>query len=76
MSARQVTKPVQRGFDRELAELEALSAAMKAAPALSTAQIEQLRRALAHRNNFLVAKAAKLVADAELFVLLPEILAA
>jgi hypothetical protein len=37
---------------------------------------EYLRKALAHRNNFLVSKAAKLVADAELFALLPDILAA
>jgi hypothetical protein len=29
-----------------------------------------------HRNNFIVAKAARLVADAELFALLPEVLAA
>jgi hypothetical protein len=81
MSARQTTKPVQRsasprGFDKELAELESLSEALKASPAPDAAQIDQLRRALAHRNNFLVAKAAKLVADAELFTLLPDALAA
>jgi hypothetical protein len=76
MTTRQTAKPVQRSFDKELAELEALSVAMKAASAPDAAHIEQLRRALSHRNNFLVSKAAKLVADAELFALLPEILAA
>jgi hypothetical protein len=40
------------------------------------AQTEQLRKALAHRNNFLVSKAAKLVAECELFALLPDVLAA
>jgi hypothetical protein len=76
MSAKQSSKPAPRGFDKELAELEALSVALKAGPAPNVAQTEQLRKALAHRNNFLVSKAAKLIADAELFPLLPEILAA
>jgi hypothetical protein len=76
MSAKQTVKYAPRGFDKELAELEALSAALKAVPAPDAAQVEQLRKALTHRNNFLVSKAAKLVADAELFALLPEILAA
>jgi hypothetical protein len=49
---------------------------LKSGPAPDAAQIEQLRKALAHRNNFLVSKAAKLVADAELFALLPDALAA
>jgi hypothetical protein len=35
MPTRQTAKPAQRGFDRELAELEALSAALKAATAPS-----------------------------------------
>jgi HEAT repeat protein len=65
-----------RGFDKELAELEALSEAMKVGARPDAAAIERLRKALAHRNNFLVSKAAKLVADAELFALLPEVLAA
>jgi hypothetical protein len=60
-----------RGFDKELAESEALSEAMKSGAKPDAAQVEQLRKALAHRNNFLVSKAAKLVADAELFALLP-----
>jgi HEAT repeat protein len=65
-----------RGFDKELAELEALSEAMKSGSAPDAAQVEYLRKALAHRNNFLVSKAAKLVANAELFALLPDVLAA
>jgi hypothetical protein len=76
MSAKQPIKPAPRGFDKELAELEALSVAMKAGPAPDAAQIDHLRRALTHRNNFLVSKAAKLVADADLFALLPDVLAA
>jgi hypothetical protein len=64
------------GFDKELAELEALSEALKAGSGANTDQVGQLRKALAHRNNFIVAKAAKLVADAELVILLPEVLAA
>jgi hypothetical protein len=69
-----------RGFDKELAELEALGEAMKSGSGLGSgpdaAQVEYLRKALAHRNNFLVSKAAKLVANAELFALLPGVLAA
>jgi hypothetical protein len=76
MSAKQSTKPSQRGFDKELAELEALGAALKAGTDADAAVVEQLRKGLAHRNNFLVSKAAKLVADAELFALLPDVLAA
>ena len=66
----------QRGFEAELAALEALSEAMKAGAALDAAGVEQLRRALNNRNNFLVSKAAKLVAEAEVVALLPEVLAA
>jgi hypothetical protein len=60
-----------RAFDKELAELDALKGAT-----LDAAAIENLREALGHRNNFIVAKAAKLVADAELAALLPDVLAA
>ena len=56
--------------------MEALSETLKAGAGPDAAQVEQLRKALGHRNNFIVAKAAKLVADAELFALLPEVLAA
>jgi hypothetical protein len=76
MSAKQTTKPSPRGFDKELAEIEALSAALKAGAALDAVVVEQLRKGLAHRNNFLVSKAARMVADAELFALLPDALAA
>ncbi len=65
-----------RGFDKELAELEALAESFRANSAFDAATIEHLRKTLAHRNNFIVAKAAKLVADAELFDLLPGALAA
>jgi hypothetical protein len=66
----------RRAFDEELAELEALSEAFKAGSVLDAAQIDHLCKSLAHRNNFLVSKAAKLVADAQLFDLLPDVLAA
>jgi hypothetical protein len=71
MSAKQTSRPASRNFDKELAELDALKGAV-----LDAAAVEHLRKTLAHRNNFLVAKAAKLVADAELFALLPDVLAA
>jgi hypothetical protein len=72
------SRPVasSRGFDKELAELEALSEALKTSGAPSPDQVEKLRKALTHRNNFLVAKAAKLVAEAELTALLPDALTA
>lgn len=60
-----------RGFDKELAELEAL----KGAP-LDPAPIDRLRKALTHRNNFIVAKAAKLVEENVVFALLPGVLTA
>jgi len=60
-----------RGFDAELATLEALKGAT-----LDAGAIEQLRKALSHRNNFVVSKAAKLVEANELSVLLPGLLAA
>jgi HEAT repeat protein len=66
----------QRGFDEELAQLEALSAAFATLDGPNAAQVEHLRKALAHRSNFIVAKAAKLVTEAEISALLPEVLAA
>jgi hypothetical protein len=75
MSAKQSTKPSPRGFDRELAELEELIASFRSGIALDESSTQHLRMALAHRNNFLVSKAARLVADAELFALLPDVLA-
>ena len=65
-----------RGFDKELAEIEALSEALKAGARLNADQVEYLRKTLVHRNNFIVSKAAKLVADAEIAALLPQVLAA
>jgi len=53
-----------RGFDKELAALEALAESVKAGHPLNAEAVEQLRETLAHRNNFLVSKAARLVADA------------
>lgn len=65
-----------RGFDKELAELEALSAQFKSGGPSTAENIAHLRGSLGHRNNFLVSKAARLVADAELSALLPDVLAA
>ena len=72
------SKPLtsSRGFDKELAELEALKSALLSSAAPEQVAIETLRKMLAHRNNFLVSKAAKLVAEAELVALLPDVLAA
>src|ERR1700679_3814572 len=66
----------QRGFEEEHAQLEALSAPFATQDGPNAAQVEHLRKALAHRSNFIVAKAAKLVVDAEIAALLPEVLAA
>jgi HEAT repeat protein len=71
MTRKQPSRPTQRSFDKELAELDAL----KSAP-LDPAAIGHLRTALNHRNNFVVSKAAKLVAENELAALLPDVLAA
>jgi len=81
MSAKQAAKSGKplassRGFDKELAELDALRSVVLSSSAPEQAAVEALRKTLAHRNNFLVSKAAKLVADAELVALLPEALAA
>jgi HEAT repeat protein len=65
-----------RGFDHELAELEVLSELVKAGSSLRADHVEYLRKTLAHRNNFLVSKAARLAAEAELTALLPAVLAA
>jgi HEAT repeat protein len=65
-----------RGFDNELATLEALALELRAAHAANAEQVEFLRKVLAHRNNFLVSKAARLAGDLELAQLLPDILTA
>ena len=86
MSAKQVSRTAKQipssrgssshGFDAELAALQTLAEELKAGAAAEPAQIEYLRKMLAHRNNFLVSKAATRVAEAKLTVLLPEVLAA
>ena len=65
------TASPSRSFDKELAELEAL----KAAP-LAAAAIEHLRKALGHRNNYVVSKAAKIAEENAVAALLPDVLAA
>jgi HEAT repeat protein len=65
-----------RGFDKELAEIEALSESLKAGAPLDASTTEHLRKSLTHRNNFIVAKAAKLVAESLIAALLPDALAA
>lgn len=76
MRPKQTSKVSARGFDKELAELESLNEVLKAGSAPDAAVVEKLRAGLAHRNNFLVSKAARMVADAELIALLPDALAA
>jgi HEAT repeat protein len=71
MTRKTTNRPPQRSFDAELAALESL----KDAP-LDAAAIERLRKALTHRNNFVVSKAARLVAENEIHALLPDVLAA
>jgi hypothetical protein len=65
-----------RGFDKDLAELEAFAESLRLQPVPDAAQVEFLRKSLAHRNNFIVSKAAKLVTDTELVALLPDVLTA
>jgi hypothetical protein len=65
-----------RGFDKELAELEALRECMKSGESPDAETVGHLRKALTHRSNFIVSKAAKLVGEAELSVLLPDVLTA
>ena len=66
-----VPMPVHRSFERELAQLEALSGHAPDADG-----IERVRRALASENNYLVAKAAGIAADHAVKALLPEVLSA
>src|SRR5258708_19359907 len=62
--------PGKRKFEEQLAELDKLR---HQPPEVS---VEALRKALAHRNNFVVAKAADLVRTLELPQLIPELLLA
>ena len=66
-----VRLPANRSFERELAILESMSGS-----APDEEGIARIRKALGHENNYLVAKAARLVADNALAMLLPEVLAA
>ena len=59
-----------RGFDAELAQLESLR---NAAPATT---LEPIRKALTQRNNFIVAKAARLAATHNHRSLIPELVTA
>jgi HEAT repeat protein len=63
--------PVHRSFERELAQLEALSGRAPDAEG-----IERVRRSLGSENNYLVAKAAAIAANHSLTGLLPEVLSA
>src|SRR5450631_413076 len=62
--------PGKRSFEEQLAALEELRQGPEEARA------EALRRALGHRNNFIVAKAADLVRELRLADLEPDLLAA
>jgi hypothetical protein len=61
--------PVNRSFERELAQLESMSG-----HAPDAEGVERVRKALGNANNYLVAKAAKIVSDYGLSDLLPEVL--
>jgi hypothetical protein len=76
--AAQSPKPAasSRGFDKELAELDALKSALLSEADPDKNAVDYLRKTLAHRNNFLVSNAAKLAADADLVALLPDVIAA
>jgi len=62
--------PGKRSFEEQIAALDSL----RQSP--SEARIEPLRKALGHRNNFVVAKSADLVREFHLSQLTPELLTA
>lgn len=68
--------PSSRGFDKDLAELEAFAESFRLQPVPDAAQVAYLRKTLTHKSNFIVSKAARLVADTELVPLLPDVLVA
>jgi hypothetical protein len=81
MSAKATTRAsgspnATRAFEAELGEIESLRALLRTATAATAEQVQYLKKSLAHRNNYLVSKVARVVAEAELAVLLPEVLAA
>jgi len=67
-SGKGVRLPASRNFERDLANLESMDGS-----APDAAGIERLRKALDSENNYLVSKAAKIVDEQSLSVLLPEI---
>jgi hypothetical protein len=62
--------PAKRKFDEQIAALDALRQVPEGA------RVEPLRKALAKRNSFVVAKAADLVRETRLEQLIPDLLAA
>lgn len=66
-----VRLPVSRAFERELAELESMSGHVPTAEGVG-----RIRKALGNENNYLVSKAARLVAEYTLSELLPDVLSA
>ena len=64
------TMPGKRTFEDQVAALDALRQQPE------QTRLEPLRKALAHRNNFIVGKAADLVRDFRMADLLPELLTA
>jgi HEAT repeat protein len=61
--------PANRSFERELAVLESMSGHVP-----DPQGVERIRKALCNENNYLVAKAARLVTEYTLAELLPEVL--
>lgn len=51
MRVKQTGKPAPRGFDKELAELEALTASFRSGIVLDENGTEHLRKALTHREE-------------------------
>lgn len=62
--------PAKRAFEQQIATLDAL----RSAPAEK--RLHDVRKALGHRNNFLVAKAADLAREFQLANLIPDLLTA
>lgn len=62
--------PARRKFEEQLASLEALR------EQTPESRVAALRKALGHRNNYIVAKAADLVREFRMAELIPELLAA
>src|ERR1700730_16317807 len=61
----------QRGFDEQIAALDALKGRE-----LNADDVALIKKSLAHRNNFIAGKAARLAEDAGLGELMPELLGA